>query len=330
MSDSPGPRTEASGPGWADVYAELSAADDAAPLAVGDLERLAMAAYLVGRDSECADVWARAHDESVRAGDPARAARCAFWLGMGLVMKGELARGGGWLARGQELIDEGHLDCVERGYLLMPVALHSLISGDAAGAYATFDQAAKVADRFGDTDLMTFGRLGRGQALIALGEAAEGVAMLDQAMVAVTAGEVSPVVAGIVYCATIMACQDAFDLRRAQEWTAALNNWCASQPGTVPYRGQCSVHRAEILQLHGEWPDALAGAETAARQLSGDPAAGMAFYVLGELHRLRGEFAQAEDAYRQASRLGREPQPGLALLRLAQGQTDAAAAAIGR
>jgi DNA-binding CsgD family transcriptional regulator len=331
VADSPHRRTDASRLGtWVEEYSELAAADRAAPLAVGDLERLAVAAYMVGRDSECAEVWARAHHECVHAGDPARASRCAFWLGMLLMMKGEHARGGGWLARGQELIDDRHLDCVERGYLLMPAALQSLDAGDAAGAYATFEQVAKIGDRFGDQDLITFGRLGRGQALVALGETGEGVAMLDQAMVAVTAGEVSPVVAGVVYCATIMACQDAFDPGRAQEWTGALSNWCASQPGAVPFRGQCSVHRAEILQLHGEWPDALVDAELAVQRLSGEPAAGMAHYVLGELHRLRGEFDEAEEAYRQASRLGRQPQPGLALLRLAQGQTDAAAAAIRR
>ena len=126
----------------------------------------------------------------------------------------------------------------------------------------------------------------------------------------------------------IEACQETFDLRRAQEWTAALDNWCSSQRDVVPYRGQCRVHRAEIMQLHGQWTDALDEVRRACDRLVGQPAVGMAFYQLAELHRLRGEFAAADRAYLQASRWLPEPQPGLALLRLGQGQIHAAASAM--
>jgi DNA-binding CsgD family transcriptional regulator len=314
---------------WGDAYAQLSAAGKEAPLELDDLERLAMAAYLVGRDEESTDIWARAYHECVRLGEPVGAARCALRLGTGLLLMGEMARGGGWLARARRIIEEGDLDCVERGWLLVPAAIQCF-DDDPTTAHATFGQAAEIGAHFGDPDLVAMARNGQGWALIRLGQTAAGVTLLDEAMVAVTAGEVSPFVAGGVYCAAIEACQEIFDLRRAWEWTAALTRWCESQPDLVPYRGQCLAYRAEIMRLHGDWPDAMEEAQRARERLTGDPAVGMVLYQQGELHRLRGEFAEAEEAYRQANQWGHSPQPGLAELRLAQGDVAAAAAAIRR
>jgi len=314
---------------WGEAFAQLSAADRATPLEPADLELLAVAAGLLGRDRDSDDVTARAHHEYLRLGDVPRAARCAFWLGMSLLNRGEMARGGGWLARARRLLDDEQLDCVEQGFALVPVALQAMSQGDVAAAYSTFDQAGKIGDRFGDPDLMTLSRLGRGECLIHLGEIAEGVAWLDEVMVAVTAREVSPIVVGIAYCAVIAACQEIFDLRRAQEWTAALSDWCDSQADLVPFRGQCLVNRAQIMQLHGAWPEAVGEAQRASEFLAGQPeVAGSVFYQQAELYRLRGEFRKAEEGYRQASEWGRTPQPGLAQLRLAQGNVEPALASI--
>jgi DNA-binding NarL/FixJ family response regulator len=318
---------------WADAHARLSAADRDGTLAPDDLERLAIAAHLVGRDAECAEVWTRAHHAFLARGSAPDAARCAFWLGFSSLLQGESAKSGGWLARGQRLLDEGRHDCVERGYLLVLQALRRMWEGDNSTLQATFDQAARLGERFGDAQLMAFGRVGVGEALIRAGRAAEGVALFDEVMVAVTTGEVSPVGVGIIYCAVIGECQEIFDLRRAKEWTNALGQWSATQPDLVPYRGQCLVHRAEIMQLQGAWADAMREARQACERLSqtvGRPWVGGALYLQGELHRLRGEFGRAEEAYREASQSGRDAQPGLAQLRLAQGKTEAAAAAIRR
>jgi ATP/maltotriose-dependent transcriptional regulator MalT len=317
---------------WADAFAELSAADRESALEPEDLERLATATYLVGRDEDSVVVWERAHHELLGRGEVLRAARCAGWLVFVLLNGGEFARAGGWLARARRLLDDGRRDCAEQGHLLLPAAFQRAAEGDWPGAYAIAGQAAEIGDRFADMDLVTLARNIQGRALIGQGKTVEGMALLDEVMVAVMADEVSEIVAGSVYCSVIEACQEVFDLRRARQWTAALTHWCDSQPDLVPFSGHCLVHRAEIMQVHGGWADALDAARGACERLlrRAHPAVGAAFYQQAELHRLCGALAQAEEAYRQASRWGREPQPGLARLRLVQGQVDAAAAAIRR
>lgn len=275
---------------WADAYAELSAADHDSPLEPPDLELLVTAAYLIGRDEVGDDLSARMYRECC-AEDPARAARCAVSLGIQLLLRGEEARGGGWLARASQSLDEGEHDCAERGYLLVPVALGSMAKGDATAAYATFDQVTRIGERFGAPDLVAFGKLGAGSALFRLGKTVRGVALLDEVMVSVTAGELSPIVTGILYGAESRharrssTCAGQRSGRRRWRTGARLSRtWCLIVVSAW-------VHRAEIMQIRGAWHDSRDEANRARELLSRPPSrpeVGMACYQQAELHRLCG------------------------------------------
>jgi DNA-binding NarL/FixJ family response regulator len=321
------------GRAWREAHAALSEADVAAPLAASDLELLATAAAMLGRDEEWSGTLERAHYAYLEAGEPRRAVRCAFWIGVRLARAGELGPATGWLGRAQRLLDADGGDCVERGYLLIPQLFAQEAQGDLDAAAATAGVAAKVAERFADQDLLALATHEQGHLLIRRGLVQEGLALLDESMVIATGGQLSPFVTGIVYCGTIAACHEVYELRRAGEWTEVLTRWCDEQPDLLAFTGACLVHRAEVMQLNGAWRDALGEVRRACERLlqaENVTAAGLAYYRAGELHRLQGEVSAAEDAYRDASRLGYEPQPGLALLRLAQGRRDAAIAAIRR
>jgi ATP/maltotriose-dependent transcriptional regulator MalT len=318
---------------WMDAYKSLSHADQAAPLGAEDLKLLATAAFMLGRDDDCLSNLKRAYHAYLDAGETMRAVRCAFWVGMNLVLRGEMAPATGWLGRAQRLVERDEEDSVERGYLLVPVMLRQEAIGDWEAAYAAAASAAEIGERFGDRDLLALAVHEQGLILVNQGRVEEGLGLVDEAMVAVTAGELSPIVTGIVYCSVISGCQEVYALRRAQEWTAALTHWCEEQPDMVAFSGQCLVHRAEIMELHGAWREALEEARRARQrcaQVKNRSATAQAFYRQGEVHRLQGRFSAAEEAYRDASRYGWEPQPGLALLRLVQGNDEAASAAIRR
>lgn len=318
---------------WLDAHESLTRADQAAPLGAEDLELLATSAYMLGRDDDYCSALERAHHAYVDAGENLRAVRCAFWVGMTLALRGEMGPASGWLGRAQRTLDREEHESVERGYLLMPLVFQHKAAGDFEAAAAVAAEAVAIAGRFGDSDGFALAVHAQGDMLIKAGRVKEGLALLDEAMVAVTADALSPIVTGIVYCGMILACQEVYELRRAQEWTAALSRWCNGQPDLVAFTGRCLVHRAEIMQVHGDWRDALEEARQAGtRSLAAmnRAAAGLALYRQGELHRLLGEFDAAEEAYREASGLGWEPQPGLAQLRLAQGRADAAVASIRR
>ncbi|MGD8330630.1 MAG: LuxR C-terminal-related transcriptional regulator, partial [Acidobacteriota bacterium] len=261
-------------------------------------------------------------------GDVLRAARCGFWLSLVLLLAGEGAQGAGWLERVRRGL-KGHADSVEAG-LSRVIAGIMAMGRDAGQADAALSQALALGEQHDDADLLAFALLGRGQLLVQTGHVAEGVPLLDEAMVTVMGGRVSPVGAGIVYCAVILTCQRILDLERSREWTEALHTWCEDQPDLVAFRGACLVHRSEILQLRGEWSDAISEAERACRWYEDreQRPSGRAFYQRAELLRLAGDYREAEEMYRAAGEHGFEPQPGLSLLRLAEG--DAASAAIRR
>jgi DNA-binding CsgD family transcriptional regulator len=317
---------------WTDAYESLSRADQAAALKAEDLEILATTAFMLGRDDEAVSGLERAHHLYLEMGETLRAVHCAIWLCLNLATRGEVGPASGWLARAQRLLEREPGESAERGYLLLPIMFQHEAAGDFAAAAAIAAEAAAIGERFGDRDLFALAVHGQGYMLIKDGRVKEGLALLDEGMVAVTAEQLSPLVTGIVYCGVILACQDVYEVGRAREWTLALARWWEQQPDMVAFTGRCMVHRAEILQLNGAWPDALEQARRAGRRFveTRNRAAGLAYYRQGELLRLQGDFGAAEDGYREASRLGWEPQPGLAQLRLAQGRTDAAAASIRR
>ncbi|ROS42697.1 LuxR C-terminal-related transcriptional regulator [Amycolatopsis thermoflava] len=314
---------------WADACDSLAAADRETPLALPNLERLGELALLLGRPEEAADAFRRCYEQHVHVGAIGRAVRCAFWLREVCAFQGEFSRAQGWMARAARLLahDPG---CAQRGYLLIGEAERQ--TGDAA--FATAAEAVELGNRCGDRDLVAIGVQVQGRARLAQGRVEEGLALLDEAMLDISAGACSSQVTGWMYCSMIAACRDVHELGRAREWTAAVNAWCDASPQfTGAYSGICRVHRSELLQLVGDWPDAVREARTACARLDhryGHVVAGMAYYQLAEIHRLRGEFADAERSYRRAGESGWDIQPGLALLRLAQGRADAADASLRR
>jgi DNA-binding CsgD family transcriptional regulator len=319
---------------WQAAFASLSAADAVSPLAADDLELLGRSAYMLGLDEDYVNALERAHLAWVESDDFARAVRCAFWIGHSMMFRGFGPQATGWFGRAQRSLDRITDECVEHGYMLIPVWLEQMGSGDYEAGHATTVTAAQIGERHGDADLVWLARDEQGRALLNLGRVDEGLRLVDEVLVTAAAGELSPIITGILYCNTISFCRDTFAHRHAREWTAALTLWCDRQPEMVTHNGLCLVHRAEIMQLQGRWGQALDEARRAADRFTAgilnQIAWGTAFYLQGEIHRLRGDDDAAEGAYREASLRGREPQPGLALLRLSQGNDAAAAAAIRR
>ncbi|GHG53549.1 helix-turn-helix transcriptional regulator [Sinomonas cellulolyticus] len=312
---------------WTRALDAFERADRAAPLSARDLMLTAFSAYLLGREERSIDLLVRAFREFLAAHDDAAAARAAFWLSFAHDTRRDRAQAEAWGRRLAAVLDDGHLG-PERALLLSGLGHRSLATADPAEVRRALElsrEAIALARPAGDTDTEVFSHLSAGWALLRLGGTADGLAELDEAMARVAANEVrTPIVNGVAYCSVISASLWADDLARAREWTAAATAWCDRSPELVPFRGQCLVHRSQVKMLDGDWPGALDEALRATHRLLASDA-GLASYQLGEVHRVAGRFAEAEDAYRLANSAGRRPEPGLMLLRLAQGRADAAA-----
>lgn len=317
---------------WSDAYALLAQADEQSELGGEDLQKLALAANLSGHDSDALRLNERLYHLQADSDPPRHAAHTAFWIGFRLLSIGEAGPSSAWLQRAQRLAEREPGGCAVQGYLLIPVAIRLLAGSEIDAGFETAGKIIEFGERFGDPNLLAFGRLLRGRGYVRMGQIEPGLALSDEAMLAATSGELSPIVTGLVYCSVIATFQQVYAVRRAREWTAALTSFCETQPQLVPFAGTCLVYRAELMQFGGAWHEASQEMQRCAQRprAAGDGSVPEALYQHAEIQRLRGELDPAEASYRKASELGREPQPGLALLRLAQGQIDAAQSAIRR
>jgi ATP/maltotriose-dependent transcriptional regulator MalT len=312
---------------WAEAYEELRTLDPAG-MEPRDLENLADAAWWLSRSDESIAARQRAYAGYVAAGEDPRAAWCAGRLCIEHSLRGEPALAAGWLMRTQRLL-RGQPERVQHGYLAMVESNLARARGETDEALARAERATELGLRFGDPDLAAMGIHLHGLALIDAGRVAEGMALLGEAMTAVVAGELGTFFTGVVYCNAIAACLEVGDVGRLGEWNDAARQWCESLPPEAPFPAICRVNRAEAASLRGAWPEAEAEASRASRELRFSPrAAARAFYETGEIRRRVGNLAGAEEAFARAHELGLQPQPGLALLRLAQGRPDAALRAL--
>ncbi len=316
---------------WSEGYELLKAADASTALAPEDLERLGSAAWWMGRLQDGISARERAFAAYLETGNRRRAAIVAMALAKDYYAKRASAIGGAWVNRAERLLAE-EADCGEHGHL---ERLRGVIAFEGAGDYGKAlehaERALEVATRFGDRDLQAIALHDQGRALAATGRVDDGMALMDEATVAAVSGELAPYDTGVIYCNTISACKDLADYRRAGDWTEAAKRWCERQE-IAGFPGMCRVYRVSVLLMRGAWPEAEREARRACDELEAFNLsyAAEAFYELGEVRMRVGDSPAAEQAFRQAHELGRDPQPGLALLRLAEGKTDGACSCIDR
>jgi DNA-binding CsgD family transcriptional regulator len=314
---------------WARARERFTAAQAASELAPGDLEALGDAAWWLGEFEEASAALEEAYRRHLDEGRPGQAAMAAIGVAVNHFLRGDGVVGSGWVGRAQRLLRD-QPESTEHGYLLYLELEGALDAGDAAAVTGDARRVRDIGRRHADANLVTAGNLFEGRMLVKQGRMAEGMALLDEAMLAVLSGELGPEWAGNIYCHLMAAFHELADVRRAAEWTEATARWLAGLPAAVLFTGICRVHRSQVLQRKGAWTQAEREAALVCQDLAELHVAGAAegHYQVGEIRRLRGDLGGAEAAYRDAHRLGRDPQPGLALLRLAQGRAEAAAASV--
>ncbi|MDQ3994906.1 MAG: adenylate/guanylate cyclase domain-containing protein [Actinomycetota bacterium] len=313
---------------YKEAYGLLSPTADS--LGAEDLELLADAAYWTGKLDEAVELRERAHAAYLRDGEKTKAAMLALVISQDYWGKAALSVSSGWFCKAERLLED-EPESVAHGYLAFAHGINAATEGDLDKSIARMDDASEFAKRYSDPNLDAIARVLKGRSLVLKGDTAAGLTLLDEATAAAVSGELQPYATGLIYCCTITSCHGVGDYRRAAEWTEAASRWCDRQD-LAGFPGACRVHHASMMRLRGDWSGAEAQAVQACEELRGYDAwtTAAGFYEIGEIRRRRGDFAAAEDAYAQAKEWGRDPHPGLALLRLAQGKTDAAAAAIKR
>lgn len=314
---------------WNTAFASFQAARSVGHLSPDDWFALGDACWWIGEIDAALHAWEEAHRRYTEAGKRRRAAMAAMFVAAHSLERGDVATASGWTSRMQRLLRD-EPEGPEHGYPMYFEIFASMSEGDLNRAMQLAQRMQELGRRFDDRNLAALGMMAEGRALIKQSRVGEGMALLDESMLAALSDDLHPLWAGAIYCHLMDACRELAELRRAAEWTEAATRWCERLPDAAVYRGICRVHRAQVLAVKGAWDQAEREAARACADIirlhPGTVAEGQ--YEIGEIRRLRGDLAGAEEAFRSAHGLGRDPQPGLALVRLAQGQTEAAAASV--
>ncbi len=314
---------------WPEAFELLSQADREGQLSGADLELLALTAFFVARADLALGVKERAFKAHLADGDDLRAAYLALDLARGFGNTGRRSIASAWMRRAERILDSDG-DTYAHGYLALVRSEAAAAAGDVETALRLAEQAVQIGGRVADADLKAFALSNLGALKIATGATPDGLALMEEASIAAVNGELSPFTTGVTACRMISACRDLTDYRRASEWIEATEKYCERQ-SLSGFPGVCRIHRAEVTAVGGAWEQAEHELERATTELEdyhAAPPQGDGYYAIGEIRRLKGDFALAEAALREAHARGRSPQPALALIRLAEGKGRAAAAAI--
>lgn len=311
---------------WRTAYDVLAAVRaEGTPLPLEAVDELGRAAWWLGRTQESIRLSEEVHHQLLADGLLDRAAQSAAEVAIVAMLRGDGALGSGWLSRARRLLQD-RPPGLAHGLVAFADCLVAIETSDLDAVRARALEMQALGRQIGELTISSLGLMLEGVARARDGELVDGFALLDEAMLPVIGGQVIPEFAGAMYCLTISTCTELADLERARRWTVATERWCEQFSDAVMYLGICRVHRAHLLEREGAWDRAEQEAQRVCEELADVNASVVAegFYQVGEVRRLRGELDAAEQSYRRARALGRIPQPGEALLRLARGQHEEA------